>query len=200
MGAPAGSLLQVPVSVQVLPFQRHVLTGAGTHRASLCRCPGARIFISRGMSTLRSNDSHFVSRSLSPFAVLMKTRGGGADASRLRAATAPCDARLVRWQLGGKRNQLRLLRCFGASPPGRRSDAPPRSRQQPQPLAFRLPKSPPDCRRTKASGGVGAARADAAPRFVAAQTALRPDLHFVCLAGALAGKAEAGKASRPESP
>lgn len=43
-----------------------------------------------------------MSRLLSLFAILTKTRDQGTDASRLRAVTALHDVRLVRWQLGGK--------------------------------------------------------------------------------------------------
>ena len=57
--------------------------------------------------------------------------------------------------------------CFGASSPGRRSGASPCSCQQPQPLAFCLPKVLPDSRRTKASGVRLAARVDVALRSIA---------------------------------
>ena len=89
--------------------------------------------------------------------------------------------------------------CFGASSPGRRSGASPCSCQQPQPLAFCLPKVLPDSRRTKASGVRLAARVDVALRSIARHIA--PSHRSIALLHRIARRiAPSHRSSQPSHP
>lgn len=118
---------------------------------------------------------------LSPFAILMKTRGRAAGVSGLGAVAAPRDGSLVRWQLGGKRKDCD---SYGAPehPPGKGERRIPAAAGSPR---RSLPAKPPRLRRTKASGS--------------AQTAC----NRICIpfpGWSKAAEAEALGDSRPEAP